>query len=471
MTAALTDNNENAALDAVPAERVPAWKKLGLKLKSATDHIDRPTQLEKRKSTPRKRPHDETSQNLPEARCTEPGVKKRPRLDPPNAQSTKSNAAHVKLLSPSLKRDSNGIKKTVSFTSDTKIEDGDSSKSLIADWEAQYDQPSTPSNISKDPNPSRGKISKPKKSRSHPAARKPHIALEYLTQFRESRETWKFNKNREVWILKHLFLVDDIPSAYDLPLSQYLQGLKSVSARSRIRKEAEDIVQKDREQQIEYVVSISSEHGADKIDEVPAEMEDPERRRAYYQDSITRYKRKLEQQLDEAAEEELNWVSPGRLAKRRRAETTLWSIGVNSSSEETTHSSDQSTSRNGSSAIENGLLGVHPQKKKRKNRTCVVEMSSSSSSEDESSDSDSESDNSGGEDTEDTDSESRSTSTTTHSRISMSTKSQQHSDLNDCTEWSASTSSSGSSEEESDPDKENGVVTKGRARSIISISS
>ncbi len=478
MTAAPILSEGHSASDAVSPGRIPAWKKLGLKLKFAKEHTDQHAQHDNGNPIDKKRPRDEGSQKLPEAPDSGHGVKKRPRIELPNNQLTKSISTNGKTLSPSLRRDSNGTRKTVSFSLDTKVEDGDSSKSLIADWEAQYDQTSFSLNdFPKDPEPLKTESSKSRKSRPLPPTKKPHAALEYLRRFCQSKETWKFSKNREIWILKHLFSVNEIPSDYDVSLSQYLQGLKSTSARSRIRQEAEEVVRKDCEQRLEYIVSSEGEEGVSKVEAGPADMEDPERRRAYYEDSVRRYKRKLEQHLDEVADEELNWVSPERLAKRRRAEITLWAIGVTPSTAGATQSSDatisgQSASRNGSIALENGPQKKKSQKK-RKTRTSIIELSSSSgSSEDESSNFSSESDSDGEGDGEGDDegSDNGSSSTRTSARTLSSISSQTHGESSSDEDTESSSSSSGSSDA-SDSDQVDAAVTNGRPRSTISTSS
>ena len=482
MTAALVDGDEHPTSSAAPPTRVPAWKKLGLKLKLADEKSDQSTQLENHPSNNRKRPRDGDASKVLQTTEFEHGLRKRPRSDPPKPRPLKANPSNAEVLSPSLKREGKAVKKTVSFTTDTKVEDGDSSKTLIADWEAQYDQPTASAKVRKDPEPLKKKVLKSKKSKICPSTKKGHAALEYLTQFCESRKTWRFRKNKEVWILKHLFSIDQIPADYDISLCKYLQGLNSASTRSRIRQEAEEIVRQDRKEQLDYTISIDSDSGGAKFDKVPADMENPEQRRAYYEDSVRRYKRRLEQHLDEAAEEELNWVSPERLAKRRRAEITLWAIDVTSSSIETAQSSEattsvRSSSRNGSSTqvAETKMKGPS---KKRKNRTAVIDVSSSSSSsssEEESSDSGSGSD-----------CESHSTSntvgtrTTTGTQSSTPTRSQRRLSGSRDTGTSTTRSSSGSSNEESVSDTKGGgsggavaaaAVTRRRAKSIISISS
>ncbi len=474
MNSALTVSNGTPASGAAPSQSVPAWKRLGLQLKFANEHTDQPTQIDNDMPTNRKHPRDRDSSKAPDTTGSTRVLRKRPRLDPPKPRPTKSSGTHDKLPFPSLKRDSNGIRKTVSFTSDTKVEDGDSSKTLIANWEAQYDHSTSSPSQSEYPTPSKKKVSKSKTSKLRPPTKKPHAALEYLTQFCESRTTWKFRKNREVWIVKHLFSIDQVPSSYDASLYQYLQGVKSDTTRSRLQRKAEDIIQKDKEQSIENIDTTDGDNNANEVNKESTEMEDPERRRAYYEDSVRRYKRKLEQHLDEEAEEELTWVSPERLAKRRRAEIVLWATGVTPSSKETTQSSEatassQTASENRRSAQED----EHPPgnlQKKRKNRTSIVELSSSSSSsEDGGSDSSGESDSDDKRNGTGSQSESKSASTDTGTGVStqMSDSKRSQEDIGSNT----STSTSDSSDDESGSDLKGAVSTQRRSKSIISISS
>lgn len=448
MTATLGDGSCQSALDEAPSPQVPAWKKLGLRLRFANESTDNHTQLRRRTRTNNKRPHSEDAQSLPERAASEHDLRKRPRLHSPKSQLTKNGLIDNKALPPSPRKDSAGSRKTVSFTSDTKIADGDSSKSLIAQWEAQYDQPSLAKTLPRDLQATKQKAAKSKKSRHVSTRAKPPEVLEYLTQFLQSRKTWKFNKNKENWIFKHLFSFEDIPSDYDIHLSQYLQGLRSASARSRLQEIANAVIWKDQQQQLEYTPPSESDGGTKKVRGVD-DMEDPERRRAYYEDSIRRYKRRLEQHLDEVAVEELDWISPERLAKRRRAEMTLWAIGVSPLSAESTRSSDStifgSTSSHGAgNAVATGSRVIITPKK-RKNRTSIVELSGSSS--DSSSDSDEQ-----GEGAEKSDSDTRSNpstatkSTVTRAQSSASTDTQLESN-SDEDSGSTTTSSSEDSDE------------------------
>ena len=446
MTAALVDSNCQSALNEAPSRQVPAWKRLGLRLKFAKENTDQHTQLRGGTRTNNKRPHSEDAQFPPERAASEYDSKKRPRLHSPKPQSDNPCGMFDKVLIPSLRKDTTGIRKTVSFTSDTKIADGDSSKCLIAEWEAQYDQPSLAAKVPKDLQPSKEKAARSEKSRYVSTRAKPPAVLEYLTQFCQSRKTWKFNKNKETWIFKHLFSFGDIPSDYDIHLSHYLQGLRSASARSRLQEVADAVIWKDHQQQLEYTIPSESDGGAKK-DGALDDMEDPERRRAYYEDSIRRYKRKLEQHLDEVAVEELNWISPERLANRRRAEMTLWAIGVSPSSAESTRSSDTTIFKSTSSRSDGSAVVPESQvtipKRKRKNRTSIVELSGSSS---DSSDSGERREQGEGADESDSDTSNPSATTkSTDTRIqsSASTDTQLETSSDEDTESTTSSSSGG----------------------------
>lgn len=97
-----------------PPSRTPAWKRLGLKLKSGQEtpiveaHRDIEPSTRKRKA--------ETDST--------PSAKK--------AKKTKEPAAATVPSTPTLSR-----KKSVTFTPETKVEDGDSIKQLFSSWVAE----------------------------------------------------------------------------------------------------------------------------------------------------------------------------------------------------------------------------------------------------------------------------------------------------------------------------------------------
>lgn len=69
----------------------------------------------------------------------------------------------------------------------------------------------------------------------------PSEAATYLLDWerRDSElSTWKFNKNTQSWLIRHMYEVDKVSKSSFTTLLKYLEGLNGVSARSRVRSEA-----------------------------------------------------------------------------------------------------------------------------------------------------------------------------------------------------------------------------------------
>ncbi|CAJ1946894.1 unnamed protein product [Cylindrotheca closterium] len=69
----------------------------------------------------------------------------------------------------------------------------------------------------------------------------PSGAATYLLDWerRDSEDsTWKFNKNTQSWLIRHMYEVDKVSKSSFAILLKYLEGLNGDSARSRIRSEA-----------------------------------------------------------------------------------------------------------------------------------------------------------------------------------------------------------------------------------------
>lgn len=179
---------------------------------------------------------------------------KRPRSDDDTFNQYLSKSAHeASIKSPNSKV--LGKKKSVSFTSDTKIEDGDSAQTI------QFMVPDSPGSTPRKPNdepseeqspalPTRSKkVKKPKGSKSTSLPRKPRkasAALEYLEQFHRQRADWKFNKNHETWILKHALSTEQIPSEQNLALATYIRGLRSAGSRQRLAEQSRNTLMKNK---------------------------------------------------------------------------------------------------------------------------------------------------------------------------------------------------------------------------------
>lgn len=209
---------------------VPAWKRLGLKLKYAK----------------------ETGEPLPSRPSK---VNGRPRSPPPAVRPVTNSEPPSKKrrLSPALKQDNASTspppskpERHVSFSADTKLVDGDTARSTLPS-EAQdfLNSPEYLIELQKmeqpkpKPQTSNGTSTKSSTSinPSNSTKTKSTNSLDYLTQYHETHDSWSFNKNREVWILKHALSTDDIPTEYSLSLALYVHGIKSPNARSRLQTE------------------------------------------------------------------------------------------------------------------------------------------------------------------------------------------------------------------------------------------
>lgn len=143
-------------------------------------------------------------------------------------------------------------KKSVAFTADTKVEDGDSIKALKAGLLL------SPGQSKKTHPPNENKKAK-KRARKAKAREKAdaamegfevHPALVYLQTYHTDRENWKFRKQKQNWLMRNwidVVAVPDGPNGYDAALAAYMKGLESAGARDRLLREARNGVKKKEE--------------------------------------------------------------------------------------------------------------------------------------------------------------------------------------------------------------------------------
>ena len=80
---------------------------------------------------------------------------------------------------------------------------------------------------------------------SHPSSTPTATALTYLTTFHTSPSTWKFSKNHQTSLLKHILSLAKIPPKHNPALLAYLKGLQGRSAKGDLRKRALEARQAD----------------------------------------------------------------------------------------------------------------------------------------------------------------------------------------------------------------------------------
>lgn len=166
------------------------------------------------------------------------------------------------------------LRKSVSFTPDTKAKDGETGQKYFKAWASGQDptaidpsaeeEPESPSRSPveetakpvKAPKPKKAK--KPKKSKStsldtkssksavaedtaetEPVETPAYVA--YLQQYHSDKDNWKFNKKKQNDLLKNLFNIRRLPEKYEPAIIAYVSGLQGV-ARERLAAQAEEVL-------------------------------------------------------------------------------------------------------------------------------------------------------------------------------------------------------------------------------------
>ncbi|KAI1380732.1 hypothetical protein F4677DRAFT_404461 [Hypoxylon crocopeplum] len=384
-----------------PAQRVPAWKRLGLKLKPASEEQSQNATLHTSTAAPlvpnhrRENPPGPVNTN---AKRKSSGV---PALDH-SAKKPKRDLSHNQIASTQTPK----RVKSVSFASESTQQAGTPTTNGTQIANKQKSAPT------KKATPDSAKPLK----RQAPVNLEP--ALAYLRQWHTSKDTWKFNKNHQTKLLEQVFADETTIPAADIHIFyDYIRGLKG-AVRSRLKELASGTKAQDMEQ------------GSEAFSASKKEM--AERKQKEYQDVIARF---LDQpripgkrRFDEAdyvlrtSDIELQ----RRVVKRMRCETVLDELSDSEETETasrttaTTGSTEKGSSTVGdenatSEGVTSEAEGVQrlrlndgPQqrvKRKRKVRTAIVDEESSSDS-DSDSESESASDSAPGLDSSDSSSSS-----------------------------------------------------------------
>jgi hypothetical protein len=295
----------SAMSSAAPQQRnIPAWKRLGLKLKFASEA----PQPEPTPVVVVSVPVDQSKRKRELDDKDSVQAKKPKKSEKPQRELTIKESDELP-VTPLLRR-----QKSVSFTPDTKIEDGDSIKQLFSAWVAEQKsndpnfnsdkaqasfQVPEPSTVEEDIDPaldeserrvkrvkkakekvkqtpkpenntaasdstnSKDKTKKkPKKDNSTKPVKALDPALTYLDQFCTSKDSWKFNKVHQITLLKNAFSLKLIPSENIEQLYIYLAGLKG-HARTVLRDAALTIKVKDMEETFDGTMEVAERQKRD----------------------------------------------------------------------------------------------------------------------------------------------------------------------------------------------------------------
>ncbi|KAI4257327.1 MAG: hypothetical protein LQ352_001677 [Teloschistes flavicans] len=282
---------------------IPAWRRLGLKLKYAPESAaplpeapsPAPALHSKRKLT-----DEENGIELDHAALKPTKKSKKLHGRTQTATNGTPNPEPPVPLAEVAPSKSKGHRKSVSFAPETKTEDGESAKDLYKSWlisqkrsdpsfdPSTYKQdaltlitprsivaPSKPNGASITSIPASTEVKQPARKKKKKKTRykskstltdasstpsstttiKPfpsqfpkstppdpnHPALTYLTLHHNSRHDWKFSKSRDSYILRHIFSLHHIPASYDPALQDYVKGCESSTTKQRLRARAREI--------------------------------------------------------------------------------------------------------------------------------------------------------------------------------------------------------------------------------------
>ncbi len=399
------------------AQRVPAWKRLGLKLKGATsdDSPALPTNGTPNQSS---RPNAAAIVGSPAN-----GISNKRNLTPSAYSNANSNSNYSSSpYHPANKRLRTG-ERSFGSDRDTSSLRRQKSVSFASDTKDSSTQAQTTKSSQK-PTKSKSKKKKKKQPKA-PAEPAPEFDLtptvSYLRQWATAREAWKFNKNHQTLLIKYVF--DGTPKIPSADVNVFLDYIRDIQGgvRNRLRDTAAEIRKTDMEKGVAGF---------------PADMIEREEKQKRYEEVIGRFLedqkevqqlRKERRQGDDVngtaaaagskrsfdeVEFVLRTAEPElkqRLIKRIRAELVLEEL---SDSEDSTASGKTTTSASSTQDGEvadnemdvdtkpiNGTQAKTKRRRVRNLRTANLQASSSSSSSSESeSEDDSESSSSSSED-------------------------------------------------------------------------
>jgi hypothetical protein len=282
------------------SQHVPAWKKIGLKLKYAKETAD-----------------DAPVSTLSETNgSSHAGAKRSREEDAEQDNASKRNKQSTRELrteSPAPRSILSGSqsptktpanKKAVKFSAETKAEDGETGQNYFKAWAAGQPHtppkpsteiivPATPESAEK-PSPTKpqespadskaqAKASKREKKVAQAAAQTQHqdvenmpslqerkaskaakkaakqelkaqsqpqqsaqapasAYVEYLHQFHHDKDNWKFNKSKENHLLKSVWSMYRVPASYTDALVSYIAGLQGAGARTRLVEGSDEVL-------------------------------------------------------------------------------------------------------------------------------------------------------------------------------------------------------------------------------------
>jgi hypothetical protein len=68
-------------------------------------------------------------------------------------------------------------------------------------------------------------------------------SLNYLVLWKSSRAAWKFQKSRQIWLLKNIYNIERLPIKHFKILKKYIKTMQDGQVKERILKEALELIE------------------------------------------------------------------------------------------------------------------------------------------------------------------------------------------------------------------------------------
>lgn len=68
-------------------------------------------------------------------------------------------------------------------------------------------------------------------------------SLNYLVLWKSSRAAWKFQKSRQIWLLKNIYNIERLPIKHFKILKKYIKTMQEGQVKERILKEALELIE------------------------------------------------------------------------------------------------------------------------------------------------------------------------------------------------------------------------------------
>jgi hypothetical protein len=293
--------------------RIPAWKKLGLQLKTKTAESN-------------KRSFDQSFSEQAENK----------EINDSNVSIPAVNG-DVPFERPAKNR------KSVSFSEDTKKEDGNEMGGLVSTYvaentggdegftsieasrfsvvkthQANLENSNKPTSHLKSGRTAKKNSNKP----TRPENKRPQI-VDYLMKFHTDRSNWKFNKHTQTLLLKHIFDLDQLPATIDEALQSYIKGLRGAGPQQLLVRTANSVLEETKD------MDMGEFENKDAMEPTQSErlQIDQDRHNALKRHLFNEKLRFREAEDIEEAETEEFQI---KLIKRRRAQYILRQLGNNS---------------------------------------------------------------------------------------------------------------------------------------------